>query len=294
MAPSAPLSHVNYKVVHNIIRMLIHGFCMNGKTVYFEVHIWDTFEVSLFSFVNLLNLLVKNGTPVCEVPVHLKASVLNSGSCLLPATAASSESLFLWRRFENWKRSLLLGLCVPRVCMLRHIPSHTHASRWSVHGHVYGKGVWQVGFGFAWHQENLHRFFFCKEHHFPSVKENPCITHTTRWPCQSSEQSKVQLSAAWEHRECGSHSCAALLCPQGQLWEPGLCSVCSHSLAWSARAVLAAPAWERASCQWEIGCTSALTKPFPLQRKMSEEAVMLEEEEQYFSCSDSLKCLSWK
>lgn len=47
MAPSAPLSHVNYKVVHNIIRMLIHGFCMNEETVCFEVPVRDTFEVSI-------------------------------------------------------------------------------------------------------------------------------------------------------------------------------------------------------------------------------------------------------
>lgn len=60
MTPSAPLSHVNYKVVHNIIRMLIHGFCMNGEIICFEVPIWDAFEVSFDHFFFSLCKFVKS------------------------------------------------------------------------------------------------------------------------------------------------------------------------------------------------------------------------------------------
>lgn len=107
MTPSAPLSHVNYKVVHNIIRMLIHGFCMNGEIICFEVPIWDAFEVSFdhffFSLCKFVKSVGENGTPVWKVPVHLKASVLNSGSCLLPATSASSETLLCGEGLKTGK-----------------------------------------------------------------------------------------------------------------------------------------------------------------------------------------------
>lgn len=146
---------------------------------------------------------------------------------------ASSYSCFLRNpalvvKFENWKRSLLLGLPMPRVCVCvpRHTPSHTHASRWSVHGHVYGKGEWQVGFGFAWHQEKLHKFLFCKEHHFQSVKESPCITPATWWLCQSSKLPKVQPSAApssgaqrlWQLQMCRLLAFAVLPGPAVGAW----------------------------------------------------------------------------
>lgn len=60
----------------------------------------------------------ESGTSVWEVPVHLKDDVLNLALCLLPAKAAASEILLLGWRFESWKRSLLLGLCIPRVVCL--------------------------------------------------------------------------------------------------------------------------------------------------------------------------------
>lgn len=86
---------------------------------------------------------------------------------------------------------------MPRAsaCVPRHIPSHTHASRWSLHGHVYGKEEWQAGCGFVWHQEKLHKVLFCKECHFQLVKENPCVTSAV-WFCQSSKLPRVQPSAA--------------------------------------------------------------------------------------------------
>lgn len=143
---------------------------------------------------------------------------------------ASSYSCFLRNpalvvKVWKLKKEFIVSLCMPRVCMCvpRHMPSHTCASRWSVHGHVYGKGEWQVGFGFAWHQEKLYKFFFTSNQ-WRKTPASPCYVmalpkeQAAKGPAFSSTQlgstetlaiTDVQVIAlCWAPRA----SCASLGC----------------------------------------------------------------------------------
>ena len=63
-----------------------------------EIYLKLALAISFF-FWKFAKSVGENGTSVWEVPVHLKASVLNLALCLLPAKAAASEILLLQWRF---------------------------------------------------------------------------------------------------------------------------------------------------------------------------------------------------
>lgn len=242
MTPSAPLSHVNYKVVHNIIRMLIHGFCMNGEIICFEVPIWDAFEVSFdhffFSLCKFVKSVGENGTPVWKVPVHLKASVLNSGSCLLPATSASSETLLCGEGLKTGKGVYCKACACPEcVCACRGTYLHTHVPPGGqLMGMFMGKDSGRLVLLLLGTKRSSTNFSFARSTTSHQRRKTPmspllCGGFAKAASCL---RSSLQQHPAWEHRDSGNYrwaGCCALLC--AQIREPGHWCVRSHSLAWS-------------------------------------------------------------
>lgn len=233
----------------------------------YEIHLKSALTFSFFFLCKFAKSVGENGTPVWEVPVHLKASVLNSGSCLLPATAASSETLLLWWRFENWKRSLLLGLCVcpERACRGTYLHTHTPPG-----GQFMGMFVWEwLDLVLLGTKRSFTNYSFARNTTSSQWRKTPvspllCGGFAIPAICQGSS---LQQQPAWEHRDSGNYRCAGccpLLCHRGP--GAGLGAGVCGAVAWSSLPELFLCTCQRA-CAVSVRCTSCLTKAFPLQKK---------------------------